>query len=217
MTDRFHLVAHPALSAHLRSLYAESLRDPSGPEARQFAAVRTGMSALRNGREADFDGKPLGLTTHDLRDCAEIKLPVVEEFSRRGNPMGPSHRLTYREFDGPTPADDPVRQVIAFEPRKDGEAFTVTADRLGRSRGVPLDQLEPLPPRPLEVDPEAVRPPRQPLPAELAAAIKALGGQRPATEAVNTPPADQERPPERRTTPGSPSLDRWPGVPSDRQ
>jgi hypothetical protein len=72
------------------------------------------LSALREGREAEFAGERLGRSdTHpDLRDCAEIKIPVVAEFNRRGRPMGPSHRVTYLEFEGPTESPLPVRQVV---------------------------------------------------------------------------------------------------------
>ena len=122
MTAKYHLVAHPELQAHLRDLHTAAKADPSGPEAQQFAAARTGLAALRAGREADFAGERLGYSDmhSDLRDCAEIKLPVIEERNRRGRPMGPSHRLTYREFDGPSADHLPVRQAVAFEPRKDG-------------------------------------------------------------------------------------------------
>jgi hypothetical protein len=136
---------------------------------------------LRDGREADFSGERLGYSDRhaDLRDCAEIKLPVVAEFNRRGRPMGPSHRLTYREFEGPTAGDLPIRQPIAFEPRKDGRPFEVTAGRLGRTRGVPMSELQNLP----NVAPamgeakdasRPVAPARQALPADLAQAMKGL-------------------------------------------
>ncbi|GAA1570559.1 hypothetical protein GCM10009742_11250 [Kribbella karoonensis] len=121
--------------------------------------------------------------------------------------MGPSHRVTYREFEGTTESSLPVRQVIAFAPRKDGEIFDVTAGRLGRSRGVALDELEHLP----TVQPavgsgkEAGRPvvpPRMALPPDLAQAMRALEGQPPPT---STPPTTTNHPPaaQRRTpTPG---------------
>jgi hypothetical protein len=90
MTAKYQLLVHPELRDQLRKLHAEARQNPSGPEAKEFEAVRKGLSALRDGREADFSGERLGYSDRhaDLRDCAEIKLPVVAEFNRRGRPMG---------------------------------------------------------------------------------------------------------------------------------
>ncbi|GAA3594839.1 hypothetical protein [Kribbella ginsengisoli] len=202
MTAKYHLVLHPDLQAELRDLHAATLRDPSGPEAEQFAAVRTGLAALRAGRETDFNGERLGYSDRhaDLRDCAEIKLPVVEEFNRSGRPMGPSHRLTYREFNGPSPDHLPVRQVLAFAPRKDGRPFEVTAIRLGRTRGTPLAELDTLPNVEPAVGPDKdptppIAPIRRPLPPDLAQAMKALEGTPPASGAATPPTATPQRPP----------------------
>lgn len=213
MTAKYHLVLHPDLQAQLRDLHAAAQQDPSGPEAKQFAAVRTGLAALRAGREADFEGERLGYSDRhsDLRDCAEIKLPVVAELNRRGRPMGPSHRLTYREFEGPDQA--PVRQVLAFEPRKDGRPFEVTADRLGRTRGAPLAELDSLPNTEPAVGPEKdptrpVGPVRRPLPADLAQAMKALEGNPPATGAATPPSGNHQRPANHNHPRNSPTRER---------
>ncbi|QNE22572.1 hypothetical protein F1D05_37605 [Kribbella qitaiheensis] len=215
MTAKFQLVAHPELQAQLRDLHAKAQRDPSGLEAKQFAAIRTGLAALRNGREADFDGERLGYSDRhpDLRDCAELKLPVVEEVNRRGRPMGPSHRLIYREFDGATADQLPVRQVMAFEPRKDGRPFEVAANRLGRTRGAPLAELDSLPNLEPAVGPakdpsRPVSPVRRPLPPELAQAMKGLEGVPPASRAATPPGSDQQRPTSRDDPRGSPTRDR---------
>jgi hypothetical protein len=214
MTAKYHLVVHPELGDQLRVLRARTQTDPSGPEAQQFAAVRAGLSVLREGREAEADGERLGYSDRhpDLRDCAEIKLPVVQEFNRRRQPMGPSHRLTYREFDGPTAQHLPVRQVIAFEPRKDGRPFTVTAARLGRTKGVPLAELDELPNVTPAVGPskEARRPAgpaRRALPPDLEQALKALDGLPSASGAARTP-SDHQRSTNRRSSPGKPSRER---------
>ncbi|MEU8227668.1 hypothetical protein [Kribbella sp. NPDC048915] len=147
MTAKYHLIIDPDLLTELRDLHARAKADPNGPAAQQLEAVRRGLSALREGREDEFASERLGRSDNhpDLRDCAEIKMPVVQEFNRRGRPMGPSHRLTYREFDGSSQSHLPVRQVIAFAPRKDGEIFNQTAARLGRTRGVALEELDHLP------------------------------------------------------------------------
>lgn len=208
MTAKYHLIVDPELLDDLRELQSHARSEPNGPAAQQFEAVRRGLSALREGREAELGGERLGRSdSHpDLRDCAEVKIPVVEEFNRRGRPMGPSHRLTYREFEGPTPDHLPVRQVIAFAPRKNGEVFDVTANRLGRSKGVALDELDHLPTVRPAVGPgkeadRPIAPPRMALPADLAQAFKAMDGLTPptnsASQATNHPPAAQRRSPGR--------------------
>ncbi|WP_350274847.1 hypothetical protein [Kribbella sp. HUAS MG21] len=208
MTAKYHLIIDPELRDELRALHARAQAEPNGPAARQFEAVRRGLSALREGREAEFAGERLGRSDNhpDLRDCAEIKIPVVEEFNRRGQPMGPSHRLTYREFEGPSESHLPVRQVVAFAPRKDGEIFDVTANRLGRSKGVSLDELDHLPTVRPAVGPvkeagRPVTPPRMPLPPDLIQAFKAMEGLAPPTSSEpqsSTPrPASRRQPPNR--------------------
>ncbi|GAA1576748.1 hypothetical protein GCM10009789_32810 [Kribbella sancticallisti] len=215
MTAKYHLMVHPELQAQLRDLHTKVLQDPSGPEAQQFAAVRTGLSALRDGREADLDGERLGYSDRhpDLRDCAEIKLTVVAEFTRRGRAMGPSHRLIYREFEGAAADHPPVRQVMAFEPRKDGRPFEVAANRLGRTRGAPLAELDSLPNVEPAVGPgkdptRPIAPVRRPLPPDLAQAMKGLEGVPPAAGAATPPRGDLERPIGPRHTPGSPTRER---------
>jgi hypothetical protein len=215
MTAKYQLLVHPELRDQLRKLHAKARQNPSGPEAKEFEAVRKGLSALRDGREADFSGERLGYSDRhaDLRDCAEIKLPVVAEFNRRGRPMGPSHRLTYREFEGPIAGDLPIRQPIAFEPRKDGRPFEVTAGRLGRTRGVPMSELQNLP----NVAPamgeakdasRPVAPARQALPADLAQAMKGLEGLPPAAGAATPPTGDHQRPASRGGPSGGPTRER---------
>jgi hypothetical protein len=215
MTAKYQLLVHPELRDQLRELHAEAQQNPSGPEAQEFEAVRQGLSVLRDGREAEFSGERLGYSDRhaDLRVCAEIKLPVVQEFNRRGRQMGPSHRLTYREFEGPTPGDLPIRQPIAFEPRKDGRPFEVTAGRLGRTRGVPMSELQSLP----NVAPaigeakDASRPAgpaRQALPADLAQAMKGLEGLSSASGAATPPIGEHQRPASRGGPSSGPTRER---------
>jgi hypothetical protein len=57
MTAKYQLLVHPELRDQLRKLHAKARQNPSGPEATEFEAVRKGLSALRDGREADFSGE----------------------------------------------------------------------------------------------------------------------------------------------------------------
>ncbi|HYU84694.1 MAG TPA: hypothetical protein VEK80_07790 [Kribbellaceae bacterium] len=122
MANEYRVVLHSGLSAQLKALEARANENPNGHEAREFKAALDGLRALRDGREAEYAGERLGFSPKhpELRDCAEIKLPVVEEFNSRGRPMGPSHRVVYRDYDGTAEDPRPVRQAVAFEPRKDG-------------------------------------------------------------------------------------------------
>ena len=72
MTAKYHLIVHPELRDQLRALHQAAQRDPGGPEAQQFEAVRNGLAALREGREVEFSGERLGYSDRhsDLRDCA---------------------------------------------------------------------------------------------------------------------------------------------------
>ncbi|MGY4771760.1 hypothetical protein ACXC9Q_33065 [Kribbella sp. CWNU-51] len=144
----YHLILHEDLRAQINALSEERKRNPGGEAAKEYVAVIKGLKALKDGRETDYQGKQLGYGpgSHDLRDCAELKVPVVNEFTPGGFPRGPSHRLTYREFE-PLPrvedgrvVNDPdamaYRQVVAFAHRRDDPA-AITGQRLGRERGMP--------------------------------------------------------------------------------
>jgi len=168
-----------------------SLRD------RELRALRLGLQALAEGREEDFAGKRLGYSPghHDLRDCAELKIPVIPE-SRYGNDLGPSHRLIYREFE-PEDGGLPYREVVCFEPRQADRPFDVAGSRLQREVGRPNPALAHLPnhrPRFQRGAAEPTGPPRLPLPPDLRRALAAASGVTPATEAVRPrPSSDQSR------------------------
>lgn len=144
----YHLILHEDLRAQINVLNEERKRNPSGEAAKEYVAVIKGLQALRDGREGEYQGKQLGYGpgSHDLRDCAELKVPVVAEFTPGGHARGPSHRLVYREFDPlPTVQDGRVvndpnapayRQVVTFAHRGDDPA-AITGQRLARVRGIP--------------------------------------------------------------------------------
>lgn len=144
MAEAYRLLAHPELGKQLQGLSAAAEKDPNSSEAQEFAAVKDGLKALRQGTEASQGGKQMHALADqygDISDCAEIKVPVVQEYGANNYPLGPSHRLTYREFEGTSADPTPVREAIAFEPRAGGRPFQVTADRLDRPVGVSLADL----------------------------------------------------------------------------
>ncbi|TCC33539.1 hypothetical protein [Kribbella sindirgiensis] len=144
---RYLLIVDEGLKPELDAGYAAWKADPRSDAGREFNAAMRAMKALQEGREGEYDGKRLtsGPGSHDLRDCAEVKVPVFEEYKDSGWPLGPSHRLTYREFDplprvedGRVVADpdaQPYRHVVAFAHRADDPA-AITGQRLGRTRGL---------------------------------------------------------------------------------
>ena len=143
MDDLYDLVIHPRLLERLARKAYDSARRPAGVTSKELHAARWALEVLRQGREGFFDGKRLGRSDKhvDLRDCAEIKIPVVQEYNSRGRPFGPSHRMIYREYELPG-RERPVREVISFAPRVDGLPFKLAGDDLDRPIGMELDDLE---------------------------------------------------------------------------
>ncbi|GAB3839750.1 hypothetical protein GCM10028799_82220 [Kribbella italica] len=194
----YRLLLSREVLQQLRTLErAAATQQTGGLRHREYRALRAGLRAIANGEEADFDGKRLGFMAHDLSDCAEIKLPVLPE-TRGNHTLGPSHRLIYREFE----AEDggpPYREVVCFEHRGHNRPFDVAAGRLQRASGVRLQTLSD------HRASSAIAPIRQPLPPDLARALKGIegnpsprGAARPPGSAHSTAPPDSvRRPPER--------------------
>ena len=194
---QYRLLVQPAVWEYFRALErAAATQQPGGLRDRELQALRVGLRALVNGDEAQFGGKRLGFTTHDLSDCAEIKLAVIPE-SRGNHQLGPSHRLLYREFE-PEDGGLPYREVVAFAPRRGGRAFHDAANHLGRAEGVRRQTLH------AAAATSAMAPIRQPLPPDLRAALAAAGDVAPAHGAVGDQPSGQTRSrmPRRTGTPG---------------
>lgn len=150
---KYHLIIHPDLKQDMDRLYQAFKQDQNSPQGREFQAAVDALKALREGRESEYQGKQLGYGpgSHDLRDAAELKVPVVQEYSDHGRPLGPSHRLVYREFEPlPTVENGQVvrdpnarayREALNFTARSDDPA-AVAGQRLGRDRGMPQPELQ---------------------------------------------------------------------------
>lgn len=197
MTGQFRLLIGPRVRRELAMLEHAAASQPHSLRAREFRALKLGLQALAEGREQEYDGKRLGYSPnhHDLRDCAELKVPVIAQ-SRHGHDLGPSHRLVYREFE----AEDgglPYREAVCFAPRGDDVAFAVAAAQLRREVGRPVPELAHLPnhrPTFQRGAAEPTGPPRLPLPPDLRQALAAASNTAPAHGAVMTQPTDQPRP-----------------------
>lgn len=197
--SKYRVIVHPEFRAQYREFrqVATAAKDSAARRAAR-AGIRA-MKALRDGQEAIYRGERLGFDKkhYDLRDCAEIKVDVLDERYPDGKPMGASHRMIYREFE---PAGDdprPIRQIVAFEHRKDGLPFKVAAERLGRliqGRAVPelahIPSIKPATGR--KKDPNRpISPYRMPLPPDLAALLSTT--QRTLPTRVHAPPGGKIR------------------------
>ncbi|TDO52962.1 hypothetical protein EV651_117152 [Kribbella sp. VKM Ac-2571] len=65
-------------------------QDRDSPAGREFQAAKAAQRALREEREGEYQGKQLGYgpQSYDLRDCAELKVPVDREFTPGGFERG---------------------------------------------------------------------------------------------------------------------------------
>lgn len=174
----YRLIYHPELIREFKDMKERTRHDPSSFDAKRLKAGLSALDDLRHGREADRRGERLGFSpAHaDLRDCAEIKVPVLQEHTKDGRARGPSHRMVYREFEGTADDPRPVREILSFEHRKNGRPFTVAAARLGRSQSIRVEALDHLgnitPAVGRRKDPNRpTGPVRLPLPPDLAAAL----------------------------------------------
>lgn len=178
MSDPYRLVYHDSFRRRMKVVSERANWDPRSPDAAVVIAALDALSVLRQGRERDFSGERLSFSPnhYDLRDCAEIKIAVLNEYTRAGKPRGPSHRMIYREYHGTADDPRPIREVMAFEHRAGGLPYAVVAAAIGRQKGRAVDALRDLPaPKPAvgpSKNPEReITPPRLPLPPDLAAAL----------------------------------------------
>jgi hypothetical protein len=195
MTAQFRILVRPRLRRQLAVLEQAATSQPGSLRDRELRALKLGLQALAEGREEDFDGKRLGYSPghHDLRDCAELKVPVIAE-SRYGNDLGPSHRLIYREFE-PEDGGLPYREAVCFEPRGNDRPFEVAGSRLNREVGQPNPDLAHLPnhrPSFQRGPAEPTGPPPRPPPPDLRKALAAASDVAPARGAVTTQPPAQD-------------------------
>jgi hypothetical protein len=177
---QYRLLVDQDLLLYMRELERAAERQPGGLRDRELRALRAGLRALMNGDEADFEGKRLRFATHDLSDCAEIKVPVVPE-TRGSQELGASHRLIYREFQ-PEDGGLPYREAVCFEHRKNDRPFEVAAKRLGREASVRLQTL-----RSYGASSD-IAPIRQPLPPDIRRALTAAANVASARGAVTAQP-----------------------------
>jgi hypothetical protein len=182
---QYRLLVNHELLLYLRELERAATTQPGGLRTRELRALRAGLRAIANGEEADFEGKRLRFTTHDLSDCAEIKLPVIPE-TRGSHELGASHRLIYREFQSED-GGPPYREAICFEHRRADRPFEVAAKRLRRETAIRRNTLKSYGAS------SDIAPIRQALPQDLRIALAAASDVAPASGAVRTAPAQSSR------------------------
>jgi hypothetical protein len=198
VSTQYRLIIRPEFRQHLFALQQAAKSQPGGLRDREFRAAIEGLKALADGREENFNGRRLGYSPqhHDLRDCAELKVPVISE-SRGDRELGPSHRLIYREFE-PEDGGLPYREAVCFAPRRDDRPFITAAGILNRKLGVRVEEFASIPDRRPTSGPQAhqgpVGPIRQPLPPDLQRALAAASDTAPARGAVTAQPTTHSPP-----------------------
>lgn len=179
MSELYRVIINEFLADQVLKLKAASEQEPGSAQDHEYQQFLAALRVLRDGREAEpaHGGKRLHSLPDrygDLSDCAEIRVPVFREISPEGYEFGASHRMIYREFDG-TPQDPtPVREVVAFAPRKDGQSFRQAQVNLARAMSVSLPNLGEDSEIARESRSKPPAPVRQPLPPELAIRLGAV-------------------------------------------
>jgi hypothetical protein len=180
MGEQFELYLRRRVERQLKAISSAVAYDPRGPAAHKLCVLLDALEAVESGEEARLGGERLGYSPqhYDLRDCAEIKVPMVQERNRTGKSLGPSHRMIYREFF-PMEGSLPVREILCCEPRANGTAFQVAGRELDRSVTIEVEELRELPTVTPAIgsrkDPDLpISPPRLPMPPDVAAAIRTL-------------------------------------------
>lgn len=221
----FRLIVRPEVRRQITA-WAATMKDQNAtPDVRaaaaeKFEAATTALAALRDGRDGAYNGKRLGFgrDSHDLSDCAEYKVPV----GQRPDHPAPNHRLIYREFEDPwrnqivdgravpNPDSTPFREVVAFEHRGSSpDPAAIAGQRLGRTRGMPVQSLNHIRGDKPSVGPQRAdaprTPPRTAMPPDVMKAARALYGTAPAGGAVNAPNAANQVAANRKTAPGKSS------------
>lgn len=128
-------------------------RDPRDRSWRMLERTLQIVKTLQTGRPAthSLDYMP---SYPDVSDCETSYVGIDRDEK-------PTHRLVWRELPPEQPGRLPVREVIALGERQYGAAYHLAGTRLGRPKGVTLQELrdaaEPI--RERLVDPERVQEP----------------------------------------------------------
>lgn len=134
---RFELRIHPDFEKDLQRLVAYAGGDRRSKEYRLVDRALYMVKGLRQGYPPTHTLEYLS-DYPDLSDCETTYVGVERDEK-------PSHRLVWRELPPPRPGALPVREVIALGERQYGAAYHTAGARLGRPRGVTLEELESAP------------------------------------------------------------------------
>lgn len=124
---------HPGLSRDLGELHDRAIRSPGGPEHKLLKVALNALQYIQDGGNGTHALEFMA-TYPDLSDCQTSYLGT--DPNRK-----PSHRLIWRETPPEQPGQLPKRDVIAFGERKNGKAYFIAGQRLGRPVGVRLADL----------------------------------------------------------------------------
>lgn len=117
----------------LQRLYAQSLNNPGGQEARLLTVTLNHLQRLKDGGRSTHQLSYLP-SYPDLSDCQTTYVGTDPN-------ARPTHRLIWRDRLPTEPGQPLVRQVIALGEREHGAAYHLAGSRLGRPRGLTLADL----------------------------------------------------------------------------
>ena len=128
---------HPGFEQDLQALYSASQGDPDTFEGRLVARTLHMVKGLRVGYPPTHSLTRLS-DYPDLSDCETTYVGVERDEK-------PSHRLVWRELPPARPGGLPVREVLGIGERQYGAVYHQVGARLGRPRGLTLQELEEMP------------------------------------------------------------------------
>lgn len=131
------LKIHPGFEQDLQMLYNASQGDPNTFEGRLVARALHMTKGLRAGYPPTHSLTRLS-DYPDLSDCETTYVGVDRDEK-------PSHRLVWRELPPARPGGLPVREVLGIGERQYGAVYHQVGARLGRPRGLTLQELEEMP------------------------------------------------------------------------
>lgn len=130
---RFYLSA--GAKADIQRLHDLAQGTPRGSEARRLATVA--LNTVVEIKQHAISTHPLEYMPSypDLSDCETTY--VGSDPNRK-----PSHRVVWRETAPESAGGPRLREIIAVGERRNGAAYHLAGQRLGRPVGVPLAELE---------------------------------------------------------------------------
>jgi hypothetical protein len=135
---RFKLRPDPGFRQDMQSLFDAAMVNPRGREARLYNVTIAKLAAVQSGTYQGTKHLSFMPSYADLSDCSEAYVGIDPNAK-------PSHRLIWRTLPPEEPGGLPILEPIVLGDRANGRAFHIAGQRLGRPRGVSLQELDSTP------------------------------------------------------------------------